>query len=69
MGPILTLLKGVSFVLALAVQSNLENLTRGLTSVAYKPFDMLDRAYPFPFFNDRLMLMAAGLWNFYLDAA
>ncbi|MDY6938975.1 MAG: mechanosensitive ion channel [Cyanobacteriota bacterium] len=42
LGPILTLLGGVSFVLAFALQSNLGNLASGLMIMAYKPFDVGD---------------------------
>ena len=40
LGPILALVGGVSFVLAFALQSNLDNLASGLMIMFYKPFDV-----------------------------
>lgn len=39
-GPILALVGGVSFVLAFALQNNLDNLASGLMIMLYKPFDV-----------------------------
>lgn len=43
LGPLLAVLGGVSFVLAFALQNNLDNFASGLMLLLYKPFDVGDK--------------------------
>ncbi len=66
LGPLLTLVGGVSFVLAFALQSNLGNLASGLMLLIYKPFDVGDRVL-IPGTNDKGYVRAITLANTSFD--